>query len=129
MSKSLRRYAEDEALAAVDAAFALEDLRALDLQRLAHGSLLGRVWELRQNLSADDAVYVGLAEVLETTLLACDGRLARAPHSRVVAHWPAHLQSWEPAGRVVRSGAPAHQRRPFDAGTTSTPLRRPAPIT
>jgi predicted nucleic acid-binding protein len=34
---------------------------------------------LRHNLSAYDAVYVALAEVLDTTVLTCDGRLARAP--------------------------------------------------
>ena len=41
--------------------------------------LLGRVWELRQNLSAYDAVYVALAEALESRLVTCDARLARAP--------------------------------------------------
>jgi predicted nucleic acid-binding protein len=35
--------------------------------------------ELRHNLSAYDAVYVALAEVLDTVLLTCDGPLARAP--------------------------------------------------
>ena len=37
------------------------------------------MWELRHNLSAYDAVYVALAEVLDTRVLTCDGRLARAP--------------------------------------------------
>jgi predicted nucleic acid-binding protein len=37
------------------------------------------VWALRANLAACDAVYVALAEALDTTLLTCDGRLARAP--------------------------------------------------
>jgi predicted nucleic acid-binding protein len=73
----LRRYATDGELNAVEATAALEDLRALDLQRHAHEPLLDRVWALRQNLSAYDAVYVALAEVLDTTLLTCDGRLAR----------------------------------------------------
>jgi predicted nucleic acid-binding protein len=40
--------------------------------------LLERVWALRGNLTAYDAVYVALAEALECTLLSCDGRLARA---------------------------------------------------
>lgn len=79
IAQALRRYAKDGELAAADAALALEDLRALDLQRHAHEPLLDRVWELRQNMSAYDAVYVALAEVLDTTLLTCDGRLARAP--------------------------------------------------
>jgi len=57
----------------------LENLRSLDLERHAHEPLLERVWELRENLSAYDAVYVALAEALETVLLTCDAKLARAP--------------------------------------------------
>jgi hypothetical protein len=38
-----------------------------------------RVWAPRGNLSTYDAVYVALAEVLDATVLTCDGRLARAP--------------------------------------------------
>ena len=55
------------------------DLRALDLQRHAHEPLLKRIWQLRQNLSAYDAVYVALAEALDCRIFTCDGRLARAP--------------------------------------------------
>jgi predicted nucleic acid-binding protein len=75
----LRRYVRDGELAAAAARTALEDLRSLDLVRHAHEPLLERVWELRQNLSAYDATYVALAEALETTLITCDARLARAP--------------------------------------------------
>ena len=79
VAQALRRYARDGDLDAAAAAVALEDLRSLDLQRHAHEPLLDRIWELRHNLSAYDAVYVALAEVLDTVLLTCDGRLARAP--------------------------------------------------
>ena len=79
VTQALRRYASEGDLEAVDAATALEDLRSLDLQRHAHEPLLDRVWALRKNLSAYDAVYVALAEVLDTVLLTCDARLARAP--------------------------------------------------
>ena len=58
---------------------ALEDFRALDLTRHAHEPQLGRVWELRRNLSAYDAVYLALAEALDSRLVTCDARLARAP--------------------------------------------------
>jgi predicted nucleic acid-binding protein len=77
--QALRRYGNDGELEAADAVAALEDFRSLDLQRHAHEPLLERVWELRHNLSACDAVYVALAEVLDTVLLTCDGPLARAP--------------------------------------------------
>ena len=40
---------------------------------------MDRVWELRENLSVYDAVYVALAEALDAVLLTCDRRLARAP--------------------------------------------------
>ena len=79
VAQALRRYAKDGELNGAEAALALEDLRALDLQRHAHEPLLDRIWALRNNLSAYDAVYVALAEALDTTLVTCDGRLARAP--------------------------------------------------
>jgi predicted nucleic acid-binding protein len=62
-----------------EAEAALDDLRDLDLQRHAHEPLLSRIWSLRENLTAYDAVYVALAEALDTRLLTCDGRLSHAP--------------------------------------------------
>ncbi len=79
VAQALRRYVRAGELDAGSAASAIEDLRALDLQRHSHEPLLDRVWALRANLTAYDAVYVALAEALDTTLLTCDGRLARAP--------------------------------------------------
>jgi predicted nucleic acid-binding protein len=79
VAQALRRYVREGELDAGSAASALEDLRALDVQRHSHEPLLDRVWALRANLTAYDAVYVALAEALQTTLLTCDGRLARAP--------------------------------------------------
>jgi predicted nucleic acid-binding protein len=57
----------------------LTDLLNLPLQRHAHDWLLPRVWELRHNLSAHDAVYIALAEALDAPLVTRDGRLAAAP--------------------------------------------------
>jgi predicted nucleic acid-binding protein len=79
VAQALRRYAAEGELDAREASEALEDLRALDLQRHAHEPLLDRIWELRHHLTAYDAVYVALAEVLDTVVLSCDARLARAP--------------------------------------------------
>lgn len=50
----------------------------LGLERVGVSGLLGRVWELRENLSAYGATYVALAEALESPLVTADGRLARA---------------------------------------------------
>ena len=77
--QALRRYTREGEIDAEAAAVALDDLRALDLQRHAHEPLLERVWELRDNLSAYDAVYVALTEVLDAILLTCDRPLSRAP--------------------------------------------------
>lgn len=77
--QALRRYVREGDIDAEAAAVALDDFRALDLQRHAHEPLLERVWELRENLTAYDAVYVALAEVLDGVLLTCDGPLSRAP--------------------------------------------------
>jgi predicted nucleic acid-binding protein len=79
VTQALRRFAHEGHLEAADASTALEDLRSLDLERHAHEPLLDRVWALRRNMSAYDAVYLALAEALDAVLLTCDGRLARAP--------------------------------------------------
>ena len=77
--QALRRYVRDGDLDAEAAEVALDDFRALDLQRHAHEPLLDRVWDLRKILTAYDAVYVALAEVLDGVLLTCDPPLSRAP--------------------------------------------------
>jgi predicted nucleic acid-binding protein len=62
---------------------AVEDLQDFDAVRYPHELLLRRAWELRQNLTAYDAVYVALAESLGASFLTCDGRIARAPRTGV----------------------------------------------
>lgn len=79
VTQVLRRFVRDGHVDAIGAAIALQALRDLDLQRHAHEPLLPRVWQLRENLTAYDAVYVALAEVLDSPLLTCDAKLARAP--------------------------------------------------
>jgi len=79
VTQALRRYVRKSAIDADTAAAALDDYRALDLQRHAHEPLLERVWELRDNLSSYDAVYIALAEVMDTIVLTMDARLSRAP--------------------------------------------------
>ena len=54
----------------------------LGLSRHSVHGLLGRIWELRDNLSAYDATYVALAEALDVPLVTADGRLGRATGPR-----------------------------------------------
>ena len=64
------------------AALALADLTELPLRRVAHGPLLARCWELRENVTVYDAAYVALAELLDVALLTADARLVHAPGTR-----------------------------------------------
>ena len=60
----------------------LEGLADLSLRRYPHDVLLPRMWALRDNLTAYDAVYVALAEALGAPLLTRDRRLANAAGHR-----------------------------------------------
>jgi predicted nucleic acid-binding protein len=57
---------------------ALVDLADLRATRHPHEQLRPRVWALRNNLTAYDAAYVALAELLEAPLLTSDAPLARS---------------------------------------------------
>ncbi len=56
-----------------------EDLRDLAIVRYPHAMLLDRMWELRDNLTAYDAAFVALSEVLGAPLVTADARVAAAP--------------------------------------------------
>ena len=61
---------------------ALHKLDLLPIRRYPHAPFGSRIWELRDNLTVYDAVYVALAEALGACLLTSDVRLARAPGAR-----------------------------------------------
>ena len=79
VAQVLRRYALAGEVEAARCRAALDDLAGLPLTRYPHDFLMSRVWDLRGNLSAYDAVYVALAEALDAPLLTRDRRLANAP--------------------------------------------------
>lgn len=54
------------------------DLVTMPLTRHLHVAAMGRMFELRRNLTAADASYVALAEALDATLVTVDGPLRRA---------------------------------------------------
>ena len=74
----LRRYVAKGSIDAKRGREAIDDVASLSLRRYGHAGLLPRVWEMRNNLTAYDAVYVALAQVLNAPLLTCDRRLAAA---------------------------------------------------
>jgi predicted nucleic acid-binding protein len=82
VTQVLRRYAASGVVTASRAEEALQDLLDLRLRRYPHVLLLGRAWELRDNLTAYDAMYVALAEMLDATLVTCDARIASASGHR-----------------------------------------------
>ena len=61
---------------------AIEDLQSWPATRVDHRPLLERAWQLRNSLSAPDALYVALAEALNVALLTLDQRLAGAEGPR-----------------------------------------------
>jgi len=69
-------------IGALDASRAIGVWANLGIRRLGVRGLLGRVWELRDNLSAYDATYVAVAEAMDASLVTADARLARAPGVR-----------------------------------------------
>lgn len=79
---SLRRKVARDELAADAAMAGLRLLAALPLERAPHGLLMDRAWDLRQNVSFYDGLYVALAEAMELPLYTLDARLARAPSLR-----------------------------------------------
>jgi predicted nucleic acid-binding protein len=82
VANALRRKVAAKELAATDGWSALSAWRSLGMTRYPVFALLERVWELREHLSAYDASYVALAELLNCNLLTADARLSAAPGLR-----------------------------------------------
>lgn len=82
VANGLRRRVAAHQLDAEAGWAALNTFRRLGMTRYPVFSLLDRVWELRDDLSAYDASYVALAELLGCSLLTADARMSRAPGLR-----------------------------------------------
>lgn len=75
---AVRGLVRGEKLPPVQGRDAVGRFGALRVRRHPHSGLLGRMWELRENLTPYDAVYVALAEALGLPLLTEDTRIAAA---------------------------------------------------
>lgn len=64
------------------AAEALADLSGLPMVRAPHTWLMGRIWELRHNVTPYDAAYVALAELMDVPLVTADRKLTQASGPR-----------------------------------------------
>jgi predicted nucleic acid-binding protein len=82
VAQVIRRYAARGEIDGERGRAALDDLADFPFRRYPHDFLLPRVWDLRKNLTAYDAVYVALAEALDAPLLTRDQRLATAAGHR-----------------------------------------------
>lgn len=76
---ALRRLVHAGEVVAERAEEAIEDLGLLRIVRHGHLDLATRAWELRQNFTASDAVYLALAESLDATVVTCDRPFGAAP--------------------------------------------------
>ncbi len=85
---ALRRRVAAGTVPGEQARRAISRLARLPVRRAPHAELLGRAWELRENVTFYDALYVALAERLDVPLLTLDERLAAAPGPRCVIEIP-----------------------------------------
>jgi predicted nucleic acid-binding protein len=75
---ALRRWVRLGKLDPETAGKALWEVGDLPLERVEHELLVHVAWQLRDNFSFYDALYVALALMLDEPLLTFDARLARA---------------------------------------------------
>ena len=61
---------------------ALAHLAGFPIRRMPLAPLLERIWELRTNVTPQDAAYVALAERLDSPVMTCDARLTTASGTR-----------------------------------------------
>ena len=90
--QALRRLARQGELSPDRAVDGVRDLAELAMTRYPHEPFIDRVWELRGNLSAYDAVYLALAEAIGVPLVTCDAALAAAAGDVV------EVELFQPAG-------------------------------
>lgn len=74
---ALRRLALTGQVSETKSSRAVNAMLKMRLARYPHEPFVGRIWELKENISAYDAAYVALAEALDTPLVTTDRRLAQ----------------------------------------------------
>jgi len=80
IAQVIRRYHLNQGVSVERCRQALDDFCDLPVHRVGHRDLLPLIWDYRDNLSAYDAAYVALAQLLDTRLITSDRKLANAPN-------------------------------------------------
>ena len=83
VANALRGLAAGQRIDAHDARRMLANLAQLPAERYPHTPLMERVWELRHNFTADDAVYLALAEITDSALFTCDEKLTTGHRAQI----------------------------------------------
>ena len=74
----IRRFYRTGVLTVERSEQALEDFGDLPIRRYGHELLRSGMWRLRNSVTAYDAAYIALAELLQAPIVTCDGKLARS---------------------------------------------------
>jgi predicted nucleic acid-binding protein len=83
VASALRKLAAAQRIDSHRSEELLRDLAFLPAERYPHTPLLGRIWELRHNFTAYDAVYIALAEATNSVLYTTDEKLTNGHRARV----------------------------------------------
>jgi predicted nucleic acid-binding protein len=93
VGRVLRAKVAHGALSRRVAEAALADVLDLGVEEIEVQPLLVRAWQLRDNLTIDDGVFVALAEATAQPLLTTDLRLAHAARQHTRAEAVTHLDA------------------------------------
>jgi predicted nucleic acid-binding protein len=77
--QSLRRLAHKKQISSNRAERALDVARHAPVDRFSHSVMRDRIWALRENLTAYDAAYFALAEMLDAPLWTRDAKFTEVP--------------------------------------------------
>lgn len=82
----IRRFHRTGVLTRQRSEQAIDDFGDLPITRYGHEILRSNMWRMRDNLTAYDAAYIALAELLDAPIVTCDGKLARSSGHDVSVH-------------------------------------------
>ena len=82
LAHALRRLSRTGEVPLEAAVSVLSSWQAFAIERLPMTGLLSRVWDLRESVSAYDAMFVAAAEAIGVPLVTADRRLTRAHGAR-----------------------------------------------